>query len=290
MTGYGEATVEAERFVLAIEIKTVNNRFLKIGSKISEEVFYLQNELEELVRRRLRRGSVFFSVRFEPTRFADLFEIDEEVLKKYLNAIQNLKSEFPSAEGVQLKDLLLLPGVIRTEEALVLGKGEVLPVARQAMKQALSSVEAMRREEGHNLEQDLRKRCHAVVGLVERIKQLAPSEVEQYRSRLERRVRLLLGEQTKHLAPEDILKEVAIFAERSDISEEVARMESHVKQFTEALENSSPVGRKLDFIAQEMFREANTMGSKSSGSELNECVVELKAEVDRIKEQTLNIE
>jgi uncharacterized protein (TIGR00255 family) len=158
------------------------------------------------------------------------------------------------------------------------------------MEEALTSVKSMRREEGRNLEEDLRARSRTLSVLLDKIRTVAPRELDDYKRRLEERVRLLLGERTALLTSEDILKEVALLAERSDITEEIARMDSHIMQFSAALESDLPVGRKLEFITQEMFRESNTMGAKSSSSELSEFVIELKAEVDRIKEQVLNIE
>jgi uncharacterized protein (TIGR00255 family) len=290
MTGYGDATVEDSRFVLALEVKSVNHRFLKISSKIAEEVSYLQNDLEELIRKRLVRGSIFFTLWFEPTSYSDLYDIDESLLKKYWTTLRKLKDELNTGEEIYIKDLLLLPGVIHTEEALILGKEEVLPEALRAMDEALSKLLSMREEEGRNLEADMSLHARHLGNLLEKIKQAAPLALEEYHQKLDQRVRLLLGEQHGILAPEDILKEVAILAERSDITEEIARMESHLKQFSDALESQEPVGRKLEFIVQEMFRESNTMGAKTSSRELNQHIVELKAEVDRLKEQVLNIE
>ena len=290
MTGYGEATLEGKNFVLSIELKSVNNRFLKISGKIPEEVSYLQNELEEQIRKALPRGSVFFTVRFEPTRFADLYEIDEELLKKYLNTLRKITQELNSGEEILLKDLLLLPGVIHTEEALILGKEAVLPVAQKAMDQALQSLVRMRAQEGARLEEEFRQRSDKLFQLLVRVKNEAPRALEDYHQKLEERVNQLLSQKGVTLAHGELLKEVAILAERSDITEEIARLDSHLKQFVESLDSSQAVGRKLEFIVQEMFRESNTMSSKSSSTALNQSIVEIKAEVDRLKEQVVNVE
>ncbi len=290
MTGYGEATVEGKNFVLSIELKSVNNRFLKVSSKIPEEVSYLQNDLEGEIRKSILRGSVFFTARFAPTRYVDLYEIDEEVLKKYLKTLNRIKEELSSNEEVRLKDLLLLPGVIHTEEALILGKEVVLPVALRAMAGALAKFVKMRGLEGSRLESEFRKRSARVGELLEKVKLDAPRALGEYQQKLEERVNQLLREKGVKLEPAELLKEVAILAERSDITEEIQRLESHLHQFVETLGEPQPVGRKLEFIVQEMFRESNTMSAKSSNTALSHGIVEIKAEVDRLKEQVVNVE
>jgi len=290
MTGYGQATLEGKDFVLSIEVKSVNNRFLKISGKIAEEVAYLQNELEEEIRKYVIRGSISFAVHFEPTKYENLYEIDEEVLKKYLHTLNRLKAELHSKEEILLKDLLLLPGVIHIEEALILGKDEVLPIAQEAMARALADLVQMRAKEGATLDQEFRKRSDMIGELLERIRAEAPQALTEYHTKLEDRVNHLLSQKGVTLAPEDLLPEVAILAERSDITEEISRFESHLKQFVETLDSPQPIGRKLEFIVQELFRESNTMSSKSSNSKLNQSIVEVKAEVDRLKEQVANVE
>jgi uncharacterized protein (TIGR00255 family) len=290
MTGYGEATVEGPSFALTVEVKSVNNRFLKVIGKIPEEVSFLQNDLEECLRRALTRGSVFLTVRFAPTSYAALYELDPEVLKKYLRGIDALKAELGTDEEVSLKDLFALPGVIRTEDSLQLGKAEVLPLALRATNEALTHLLRMREEEGSRLQEEFRRRASLLSGLVGRVKAVAPAAIQEYREKLEDRLNLLLSQKGVALSAHDILREVALLAERSDISEEIARMESHLAQFVDALECAQAVGRKLEFIVQEMVREANTMGAKSANSTLSQTIVEIKAEVDRLREQVMNVE
>lgn len=290
MTGFGEATAEGRAFVLSLELKSVNNRFLKVSIKVPDEVSYLQNELEERIRESLLRGSVFLTVHFTPTRYEDLYEIDEDVLRKYLTTLKGLSSRLNLKEEIHLKDLLLLPGVIHTEETLVLGKEEVLPVAVQALGAAMAKLLQMRAVEGARLEQELRERSQVLRTLLEKVKQAAPRALAEYQQKLEERVNGLLSQKGVTIAPEDLLKEVAILAERSDIAEEIQRFECHLDQFVASLDEQEPVGRKLEFLVQELFRESNTMSAKSSSTVLNQAVVEIKAEVDRIKEQVANIE
>lgn len=291
MTGYGESTAEGMNFSVSIELKSVNNRFLKIVAKIPEEVSFLHNDLEEELRKRVTRGSVFLTVRFVPTRIEDLYEINEAVLKKYVNKLTALQAELGiSRQEIRLQDLLLAPGVIRTEEELALGKLEVLPVAVKAMGGALGKLTDMRSREGAHLEMELRARSSLLSQHLAEVKKLTPRALQEYQLRLEERIGQLLSQKGVSLAKEDLLKETAILAERSDITEEIQRLESHLDQFVQTLEEGNAIGRKLEFIVQEMFRESNTMGAKSANSLLNQRIVEIKTEVDRLKEQVVNVE
>jgi uncharacterized protein (TIGR00255 family) len=290
MTGYGEVRISADGFELAVETKGVNNRFLKVSSKLSEEISYLQNDLEEEVRRYVERGSVFVTIYFRPTRFTDLYEIDEEVLKKYVKRLKSLGRELGNHQEIPLRDLLLLPGVVHTEENVLLGKKAVLPAALKGLRAALKCMIAMREREGRNLTRQFQARGKVLRGLLAKVAAQAPGAVAEYQRRLGDRVNRLLADRDIALSGAELLKEVAIMAERSDITEEVERMQSHLDQFEESLQAKEPVGRKLEFLVQEMFRESNTMASKSTSPELSRYLVEIKAEVDRLKEQIQNVE
>ena len=290
MTGYGDAVSETPEFVLGIDIKAVNNRFLKISSKISDEVSFLQVDLDDAVRKRLARGSIFFTLRFQPTTFSDLYQVNEDVVKKYADTIKKLREELGSTEDVRLQDILTLPGAIKADDSVIPERAEVLPIALETMENALAKMIEMREHEGGNLREELRVRYENVGSLMGEVKKAAPQALEEHFRKLEERTRALLGEQKAGLDEGGILREAALLAERSDISEEIARMDSHLEQFSETMESTEPVGRKLEFICQEMFRESNTMGSKAPGSEVGRFVVEIKAEVDRLKEQVLNVE
>ena len=236
------------------------------------------------------RGSIFFTIRFQPSRPSDLYQVNEDVVKKYIETIERLGKERGSSEDIRLQDIFSLPGAIKVDDNVIPGRDKVLPVALEAMEKALESVVEMREREGHNLHDDLQSRCGNLEQLMEKVKKAAPLALEEHFRKLEERTGVLLGEQKANLDENDILKEAALLAERSDISEEIARMDSHLEQFVGELGSTEPVGRKLEFICQEMFRESNTMGSKAPGNEVSRFVVEIKAEVDRLKEQVLNVE
>lgn len=292
MTGYGRDSVETEAFVLTVEVKSVNNRFLKITGRVPEELSYLQTKIEDLIRRRLVRGSVYFNVIVEPASRADLYEIDNGVLKKYLMALRESHDVLNIAQTEQpsLRDLLLLPGVVRAEDGLQLGDGELLGAASTAMDNALTQLIDMRRQEGAFLEEEFRARCSVLRGLIRSVSEETPTALREYNERLRERVNQLLADVGVNVSASDLIREVAVVAERSDVTEELSRMESHLQQFLESLGVAQPVGRKLEFIVQELIREANTMGAKALSAELSRNVVEIKAEVDRLKEQVLNIE
>jgi uncharacterized protein (TIGR00255 family) len=290
MTGYGGATQKHADFVLAVEVRCVNNKFLKVTSKTSEEVSFLQNEIEAPVRSVLARGSVYVTVQFEPATNANFYEIDETLLEKYLMTVKKLEGQLDCGGKVALSDLLLLPGVVHQESVSNLSTEEVRPVALATLKTALDAVVGMRIREGEELAKEFRHRGQNIRDLVRSILETYPTALQEYHVRLRERVRNLLADTDVKLSDEDLLKEIALLAERSDISEELSRMDSHLGQFEDSLDAADPVGKKLEFIVQEMFRECNTMGSKSISSELNRLVVDIKAEVTRLKEQVLNVE
>ncbi len=292
MTGYGRDTVETDAFVLTVEVKSVNNRFLKITGRVPEELSYLQTKIEDLIRKRLVRGSVYFSVVVEPRSRADLYEIDNGVLQKYLATLREAHEilKINNKQEPSLTDLLLLPGVVRAEDKMKLGADELLDAACTAMDKALTQLVEMRRQEGAFLESEFRDRREALRGLIQKVNTETPAVLQEYNEKLKERVNHLLANTDVNVSSNDLIREVAVVAERSDITEELSRMESHLQQFLESIESDQPVGRKLEFIVQELFRESNTMGAKALSAELSRSVVEIKAEVDRLKEQVLNIE
>ena len=301
MTGYGSGNVETDDFSLSLELKSVNHRFMKLSGRVSEEFPFLQIEVEEIIRKRLVRGSVYYSVSVEPTRTEDLYDINLAVAEKYLKTL-SASSGVPglATEQPQLRDVLPLPGVVCSHDNLRLRKNGVdargiqkealLKATREATKQAVSNLVEMREREGQFLTKEFERYCEVLQELLESISTHAPQAVKEYNVRLLERVKLLLAENDVKVAPEDLLREVAIIAERSDVTEELVRMRSHLEQFRRTLQQPEPVGRKLEFIVQEMFRESNTMGAKVSSAELTRLIVNAKAEVDRLKEQVLNIE
>ena len=290
MTGHGESRRNGAEFELAIEVRSVNHRFLRIVTKISDEVAFLQSRLEAEVRKRIARGSVFITVRFNPTSSADYYDVDEEVLRMYFGRLTSLAKELDTGERIQLSDLILLPGVVKTNENESVNRETLEQEALSCLGEALDGLNGMREREGENLLKEFHSRRKFLAEFLDRVRKLAPAGIREYSKRLEERLNQALAKHQVTLAPEDLIKEVALLADRSDISEEIARLASHLDQLHESLESKDPVGRKLEFLLQEMFREANTMASKSIYPELNQALVECKTELDRLKEQVQNVE
>lgn len=289
MTGHGQARRDGDGFEILVEVRSVNNRFLRIVSKIPEELSHLQANLEDQLRTRIQRGTVFLTLRLTPTRRTEFFQIDEEVIKSYHARLDALARELGTGEEILVKDLVSLPGAVQTEETLS-DSDEFLGCAHNGLEEAVTGLNEMRKREGAHLHDEFKARHELLGKLLARIKNLAADATVEYQQRLEDRVRRLLTNHEINLSPQDLIKEVAVVAERSDISEEISRMDSHLSQFDETLAGDGPAGRKLEFLVQEMFREANTMASKSIHPELNRIVVDYKSELDRLKEQVQNVE
>lgn len=289
MTGHGESRREGDGFEIHVEVRAVNNRFLRVVTKISDELAGLQATIEELVRKKAHRGTVFVTIRLNPTRRSGFYHVDEEVLRSYHERLNVLSEELDGDRTISIRDLLLLPGAMQTEDSLA-DHPEFGRLTREALAESLDQLNTMRKTEGEHLETEFHERTAFLGKALKRITDLASVAVNEYQQRLEERVRQLLAKHEITLNPEDIIKEVAILSDRSDISEEISRMASHLKQFEESLSANDPIGRKLEFLLQEMFREANTMASKSIHTEMNRILVEYRSELDRLKEQVQNVE
>jgi len=293
MTGFGEARREHEGFSVRVEIRTVNARYLKISIRSNNAIpGGLENEVEALIRRAIRRGTVNVGVFVDHEPQAGDYRINGQVLLGYLKQVSNLAVDHGLVPPTTLDSFLLLPGVVSDLSDPAAQSERIRPVVIAAVEEALDRLQAMRRAEGHAMTEDLRANCQRILELVERVEARAPQVVEDYRQRLQERMNQLLGPAVASLRPEDILKEASFFAERSDISEELVRLRSHVQQFQEILTKGGgeAPGRRLEFLTQEMVREVNTMGAKANDVEISHHVVEMKTLVERIREMVQNVE
>lgn len=290
MTGFGSVRVRARDFILEVEIKGVNNRFLKISTRAPDEIAFLQSDVEEIVRRRVDRGSIFVNIWFEPLSLEGLYDIDEDVLAKYRRRLGHARRRLGETEKVHLRDLLGLPGVVRERDGFRLGRGRIWPVVRDATVRATERLLRMREREGRGIERELRRRNRRIGAIVGRVRRQARRTVRSHHERLRERLTRLLDDRSIPVSDADLAREVAILADRSDFTEEVDRLESHTAQFGESLRVRGPVGRKLDFIVQEMFREASTISAKATDGKLVRDVIEIKSEIDRLREQIQNVE
>jgi len=290
MTGHGEALVRNGDSAVAVELRTVNNRYFKLTARVGDGNASLESCIESIVRARVRRGTVQVQVRLDRPPTAEQFPINVTVLTHYREQIESLAENWNGPTEVALESLLMLPGVTNADASQATVGDDDWPQVKAALEAALESLAQMRRDEGQAMARDLSANCAVIDGGIEQIGERAPKVSEWYRERLTERLNRLLADYDVRVEPADIVREVGLFAERSDISEELVRLRSHVEQFRTVMELPESSGRKLDFITQEMFRETNTIGSKANDPEIARHVVEIKAAVERMREMIQNIE
>jgi uncharacterized protein (TIGR00255 family) len=290
MTGFGDAQREVAGHAYHVEIRTVNNRYFKPSLRLPEDYAFAEADLERLLRQRLERGSVFYRLYVRDLSADAAYTINASALEAYLRQLQAAAAASSAQVVIDLAQLAQLPGVCQPHELSNEEREARLRIATELTEAALAKLVAMRETEGHSLAEDLRAHLAVIAERAAAIKARVPVVVEEYRDRLAARVEQLIAKQNVALAGEDLAREVAIYADRSDISEELSRLASHVQQFEAALGKREAAGRKLEFLAQEMLRETNTIGSKSTDAEVARHMLEMKSAVDRVKEQVLNVE
>ena len=290
MTGFGEAQIQRNGLSVAAEIRAINNRYLKITVRCGEGYAALEPRVEQLLRDKLRRGTIQVNVRVVRKKSSEDYHIDAELLDHYFNIFEKWRRQRSPQGSLSLDNLLLLPGVIDEQPAAETDVEADWPLVEEALTAAAQNLDKMRIDEGRAMEADLRKNCEESALALEAIEKRAPLVVEYYRERLSGRLAKILAEHNVALEPSDIIKEVGLFAERSDISEEIVRLRSHFDQFFSMMGDSESAGRKLDFITQEMFRETNTIGSKANDVEIAQNVIEIKSRIERLREMIQNVE
>ena len=290
MTGFGEAQGEINGITYIVEIRTVNNRYLKTCVRLTETTAFLEEDIDKLLRKTLSRGMVSCVLRLKNAPANMLFDIDETALRTYMEKLSQIVSSANTKCSIDMGGLLTLPGIVRPalpdeEKAKQIKKG-VLSITQKA----IDKLKQMRAAEGAALAADLDSHCEAIKQDLGQIRANSETVLQEYQKKLRKRVDELLANAKLKLDEEALAREVALFADRSDISEETARLDSHLQQFTESCQADAQAGRRLDFISQEMLREANTIASKAYNTDVIRCVVDIKCRIDRIKEQVQNIE
>ncbi len=297
MTGFGDASTERDGTAYAVEIKSLNNRYFKPVIRLPDVLSSVEPRIESTLRNRLGRGTVYYTLKLRPAETDEraLPTIDVDVLRSYVSQLAAAGLEPPAADR-----LLGLPGVVKVPQAEA--ADEQLPdadrlaihkeVAATLTEGAIDRLIAARKVEGESLACDLKLHLGQMASHLAAVREKASSVIERYHDKLVSRVNELIAKAELSLDKTDLMREVAVFAERSDISEELARLSHHIEQFEEAIDLNAAmhVGRKLDFVAQEMLREANTIGSKAQDGDIAGRVIEMKGLIDRIKEQVQNVE
>jgi uncharacterized protein (TIGR00255 family) len=292
MTGYGDASYQSDDLQVVVELRAVNNRYLKVTLRAGEPYNLLEAEFEKVVRRTIRRGAIQVHLRCQRKQSPQDFQINVVALRSYLDQLNAVCQELslPDRGASLLSQALTLPGVVPEPATSGFRMDEEWPVLERVLEQAVGRLQVMRLEEGKAMAQELLQYRDQIGAELEQIRQRTPQVAVLYRDRLLDRVRGLLSELDVKIDRTDLIKEVSVYAERSDVAEEVVRLASHLDQFQEVFKEPESAGRKLEFLTQEMGREANTIGSKASDVEISRRVVEIKSTLEKIRELVQNIE
>jgi len=290
MTGFGRGNATGEEFNVAVEIKTVNNRYLDIHLRISQELAPLEMNIRKLVSARLSRGRVDLNINFERTGEAT-YEINRQLISGYVSALRDIQREFNLSGDVDINTLTRLQGALGTARSSI--DESISDGIMQAIGEALNDLEKMRASEGAALADEMRVRLAKIEAEVPIIENAAAGIVDVYQQRVQKRVTELLARgdsQSLQLDAGRLAQEVAYLADRSDITEELTRLRSHLEQFRVTLEADGEVGKRLDFLLLELNREANTVLSKSTEIAIKDAGLVIKAEVEKLREQVQNVE
>ena len=287
MTGFGAGRAQVGDEEVSVEIRSVNHKFCEVKLRLPRELSSAESALQKQVKDRLARGAVDVQIRRHSAQESQSAPVvDVALAREYRQRFTELARALRIPDEISLRDVAMQTGVMRLEER-VADAESVVKAAGLALEHALTALTTMRKLEGVALERDLLGRLDKIEAEVRRVTALSPQAVQDYHQRVKARVEELskLG-----VDPQRLAQEVAFFAERTDVAEELTRLQSHFVQCRQLLTGSEPAGRKLDFLVQEMHREVNTTGSKSQHPEISRCIVELKAELERLREQVQNVE
>lgn len=290
MTGYGDARGVEGNYAVSVEARAVNNRYLKVVGKFPDGLAAQEGEIERRVRQVISRGTVTIQIRIDREARADDYRLNTVALASYWQQVQQLGRELHAAPPADLGPLLHLDGVVQEQRTDSKSHDEASGLALRVLDQALERLQVFRVNEGKALAADLEKQTGVIADQLAEIEVLAPQSVVDYRSRLHERIRSALADTSVTVEESHLVREVALFADRGDVNEEITRLHSHLVQFAAFLAEPSSAGRKLDFLSQELNREANTIGSKANHVGIARCVVEMKAAIEKIREVLQNVE
>ena len=289
MTGFGSASQRDRRFDVEVEVRSVNHRFLVLKQSLPDEFARHEGELERVVRDRLGRGSV--TVRASVKSAAEKGPVlpDVKLLKLTVKRLRDVQKALGLKGELALEDLLAVPTLWSNVNGRLPAE-ELLPRLKKALEKALDALEATREREGMSISKDFEGRLRSIEACLEKVIARVPAVVESYQKKLDARVQALLAQKGLEVAKPDLAKEIAVYADRCDISEECQRLKAHTAEFRKIIAGGGEIGRRLDFLGQEMGREANTIASKANDAEISARAVEIKAELEKIKEQVENVE
>lgn len=288
MTGFGRAGYTASGLDITVELKSVNHRYFEFTSRLPRGYMYLEEKLKSFCQQQISRGKLEVSVIIEDKGAETAaVEANTALAEAYLNAVKGLSERLRIKNDVKMSSLMNIPELF-TVKKQTLEEETVTSAVLAAAEEAMDSFIAMRDAEGERLKADVLSRADEILRKVEYIEERSPETVTAYRQRLEQKIRELISD--AQVDEQRLLTETAVFADKVAVSEETVRLRSHIEQLRQLLDGGGPVGRKLDFIVQEMNREANTIGSKAQDIDIARTVVDIKSEIEKIREQIQNIE
>ena len=288
MTGYGSAKGSVEGQEITVELKCVNNRYLDCSVRLPRNFLFAEDTVKQAVSAGVSRGKVDVFVSAQASQDSGtVVSVNEELARGYRDAVARIAETLGLESGLNAFSLARFPDVL-TVERRELNKDKAAAALSEITAKAVEEFNAMREREGERLRRDMLGKLETIEGLVSVVEERSPQTVKEYRERLEARLRDILADRS--LDEQRVITEAAIFADRTAVDEETVRLRSHIAQFRTMLEEGSPIGRKMDFLVQEFNRESNTIGSKCSDASLAKVVVDLKSEIEKIREQLQNVE
>lgn len=288
MTGYGSAKGSVEGQEITVELKSVNNRYLDCSVRLPRNFLFAEDTVKQAVSAGVSRGKVDVFVSAQASQDSGtVVSVNEELARGYRDAVARIAETLGLESGLNAFSLARFPDVL-TVERRELDKDKATAALSEITAKAVEEFNAMREREGERLRRDMLGKLETIEGLVSVVEERSPQTVKEYRERLEARLRDILADRS--LDEQRVITEAAIFADRTAVDEETVRLRSHIAQFRTMLEEGSPIGRKMDFLVQEFNRESNTIGSKCSDASLAKVVVDLKSEIEKIREQLQNVE
>ena len=288
MTGYGNAKGSVEGQEITVELKSVNNRYLDCSVRLPRNFLFAEDTVKQAVSAGVSRGKVDVFVSAQASQDSGtVVSVNEELARGYRDAVARIAETLGLESGLNAFSLARFPDVL-TVERRELDKDKAAAALSEITAKAVEEFNAMREREGERLRRDMLGKLETIEGLVSVVEERSPQTVKEYRERLEARLRDILADRA--LDEQRVITEAAIFADRTAVDEETVRLRSHIAQFRTMLEEGSPIGRKMDFLVQEFNRESNTIGSKCSDASLAKVVVDLKSEIEKIREQLQNVE
>lgn len=288
MTGYGRSEKTVENLDVLVEIKSVNHRYFEFSSRLPKAYGYLEIPLKNLIKEKVNRGKVEVSVfLYHPEGKKACVSVNSELAKGYIEALRAEENKLDLGDDLKLSSLMQFPDIFNVQDVRE-EEQQVIDFVVETAKTALDSFIEMREKEGEALKKDISSKLDRTEQLVKKVEEAAPLLTEKYFERLYTRLKTVL--ESEDFDQQRIITEAAVFSEKVAVDEETVRLESHISQMRELLESNIPVGKKLDFIVQEMNREVNTIGSKAMDVEITKTVVDMKSEIEKIREQVQNVE